>query len=68
MLLLVLLRAGAGDHNPSHICIHVSSEVEGVLGVNQIANVTTINAHCVVMSKRRAALGPVITHPSEAVQ
>jgi hypothetical protein len=29
----VLLRAGAGDHTPSRICIHVGSEVEGVLGV-----------------------------------
>ena len=35
MLLLVLLRAGAGDHTPSHICIHVGAEVEGVLVVNQ---------------------------------
>ena len=35
MLLLVLLRAGAGDHTPSRICIHVGAEFEGVLGVNQ---------------------------------
>ena len=25
---------GAGDHTPSHICIHVGSEVEEVLGVH----------------------------------
>ncbi len=36
MLLLVLRRAGAGDHIPSRICIHVNAEVEGVLGVNQM--------------------------------
>ena len=35
MLLLVLLRAGAGDHTPSHLYIHVGTEVEGVLVVNQ---------------------------------
>ena len=29
--------AGAGDHTPSRICIHVGAEVEGVLGVNQIS-------------------------------
>ena len=37
MLLLVLLRARAGDRTPSHIGIHVGAEVEGVLGVNQMS-------------------------------
>ena len=37
MLLLVLLRAGAGDHTPSYLYIHVDAEVEVVLGVNQMS-------------------------------